>query len=312
VFLKSILIVLFSSIVFVDNAWSQMPTSPLSGKADSLFFAGNWRSAGKEYERLLKSGENNNSVLLLNRLGFCYQNMHDFNKALAYYKKAEMNNPASGMMKQTLYARMAKSYAAIMDFENSLSALKKAVDAGFVNFEELDTALPYAKFRKRIEFATLRDTMYYRAFPCMTNPHAREFDFWVGEWIVFATGTKTLQGRSSIQRVSGGCLILENWTSANYPYNGKSMNFLDSTGKWQQVWVGASETRGPNIFVNGRYEDNAMRFDFIAQDQNARYVKGRFTFFNQGPNQVRQLQETSADDGKTWQTVYDFTYIRKK
>jgi len=35
------------------------------------------------------------------------------------------------------------------------------------------------------------------------------------------------------------------------------------------------------------------------------------TFFNQGKDQVRQLGQTSSDNGKTWTVTYDLTYIRK-
>src|SRR4051794_3063374 len=105
-------------------------------------------------------------------------------------------------------------------------------------------------------------------------------------------------------------MILENWTSAGAPFNGKSMNFVDQkTGKWEQVWVG-SGGGGANIFVNGEYHDSAMRFDFEQTDKQGNKLTGRFTFFNQGPNQVRQLNETSANGGKTWNTVYDLTYKR--
>ena len=39
--------------------------------------------------------------------------------------------------------------------------------------------------------------------------------------------------------------------------------------------------------------------------------KVRMTFFNQGPNQVRQLGQISTDGGQTWGVSYDLTYIRK-
>jgi hypothetical protein len=65
-------------------------------------------------------------------------------------------------------------------------------------------------------------------------------------------------------------------------------------------------------FVNGEYKDSVMRFDFEMKDSTGKKLKGRFSFFNEGPRQVRQLNETTADDGKTWSTVYDFTYRRKK
>lgn len=150
------------------------------------------------------------------------------------------------------------------------------------------------------------------AFPCSLDPKARVFDFWIGEWDAYVTGTQKLAGHSIIQAASGGCMILENWTSTAPRYAGKSMNFIDAaTGKWQQVWVG-SEGRGQHVFVNGEYRDSAMRFDFEQKGSDGKFHKGRFTFYNQGPGQVRQLNEVSNDEGKTWQTQYDLTYIRKK
>jgi hypothetical protein len=149
-------------------------------------------------------------------------------------------------------------------------------------------------------------------FPCSVDPKQRVFDFWLGEWDAYVTGTNKLAGHSLIQSASGGCMLLENWESARAKYNGKSMNFIDaSTGKWQQVWVG-SEGGGQHVFVNGEYRDSAMRFDFEQAGKDGKVQKGRFTFFNQGPNQVRQLNETSDDGGKTWNIAYDLTYIRKR
>ena len=92
------------------------------------------------------------------------------------------------------------------------------------------------------------------------------------------------------------------------------MNFIDpKTNKWEQVWVG-SNGGGNQVgrFVNGEYKDGVMRFDFETTDAQNNKLLGRFSFFNQGPEQVRQLNETSADGGKTWTIVYDFTYKRIK
>ena len=41
-------------------------------------------------------------------------------------------------------------------------------------------------------------------------------------------------------------------------------------------------------------------------------VSGNFMFYNIDNDTVRQYQEVSIDGGKTFQVVYDFTYIRKK
>src|SRR5205085_1694204 len=119
-------------------------------------------------------------------------------------------------------------------------------------------------------------------------------------------GTTTPKiGHSLVQNVSGECLILENWTAISViPNTGKSMNYYDAvSGTWEQLWMGSGG--GLNRFVNGKYEDGAMRFTFNQTRPNGQAVIGRFMFFNLGPEKVRQFQETSADGGKTWQTVYD-------
>jgi hypothetical protein len=154
------------------------------------------------------------------------------------------------------------------------------------------------------------------SMPCMNDQHSREFDFWVGSWDVFKTGTKYKVGDSKIEIASGGCMILENWEATGpVAHNGKSMNYVNSqTGKWEQLWIGSGgiNVNNPQKFINGTYTDNAMRFEFEQTDKQGKKQIGRFIFFNEGPDQVRQFNEVSADGGKTWTTVYDFTYMRKK
>ena len=111
-------------------------------------------------------------------------------------------------------------------------------------------------------------------------------------------------------------MILENWTAkGNVPNEGKSMNFVNpSTGKWEQLWIGSGgiNQNNPQQFVNGTYTDDAMRFEFEQITPQGSKQVGRFIFFNEGPDQVRQFNEVSSDEGKTWTTVYDFVYKRKK
>jgi hypothetical protein len=153
-------------------------------------------------------------------------------------------------------------------------------------------------------------------FPCMNEKKLREFDFWVGEWDVYKNGTNALVGESKIEIASGGCMVLENWTAkGSVPSNGKSMNYVNSsTGKWEQLWIGSGgiNINNPQKFVNGEYTENAMRFTFEQLSPKNEKQIGRFIFFNLGPNEVRQFNEVSNDNGKTWTTVYDFLYKRKK
>jgi hypothetical protein len=145
---------------------------------------------------------------------------------------------------------------------------------------------------------------------CMDIPQAREFDFWIGEWTVYATGSDKLAGYSKIEMAAGGCMILESWTSAGQPFSGKSMNFVDpSTKKWKQVWVGSN---GLNVseFLNGVYTEGAMRFEFEEKTPSGSLQKVKFHFHHVSANEVRQVHQTSPD-GQTWATTYDFTYKRK-
>lgn len=308
-------------LVAVSSA-ATAQTMPSFALGDSLFSAQDWKGAKQVYEKVLADTSHNS--LEWNRLGYANYNLGDYDNALNSYKKSAANNPPRPLQ-PILFSRMATVYAIKNDKQAVLDNMEKALNAGYFNFSEMDTLKAFAGMQSDDKFKALRNRAFATAFPCSADPKQRVFDFWIGEWDAYVAGTNNLAGYSSIQWASGGCMILENWSSARLPYTGKSMNFIDAaTGKWQQVWVGA-EGGGQHVFVNGEYRDSAMRFEF---EQPARAavpatattpaspatpaLKGRFIFFNQGPNQVRQLNETSADGGETWNTVYDFTYIRKK
>jgi hypothetical protein len=284
-------------------------TNLSSHVADSFYLIQDWNNAKLAYEAALKA--DTLSSLQWMRLGFANFNLKKYDDALNNYNQSLQNHPAAAMQSY-LYSRLARVYALRNNTAETLENLDKAIEAGYLNFDEMDTLKDFAFVRNDEKFKTLRNKAYATAFPCTADPKAREFDFWVGEWDVYQTGTHFLVGQSVIQIASGGCMILENWTAVGVPHNGKSMNFVDQTSKkWEQIWVGSGGI-GANFFINGEYRDSAMRFEFEQPNQQGNKLKGRFTFFNQGPNQVRQLNETSPDGGKTWNTVYDFTYKRKK
>jgi tetratricopeptide (TPR) repeat protein len=291
---------------FIANGQTPFGTSSFQ-KADSFYLAGDWNNAANLYKQLLKDTSTNS--VEWQRLGFSYLNLGKPDDALMSFQKAVKNNPPAAMQ-PFLYSRMAKAYGMKNDPQKTLDYLEKAVTAGYFNLKELDTAKEFTSLRNDSKFRELRNKVYNTLYPCLTNAHTREFDFWAGEWDVYVTGTKNYAGHSLIQIVSGGCALLENWDSPNS--SGKSINFIDpNTNKWKQSWAG-SYSNGTQEFVNGEYKDSAMHFEFETKDAQGKKIIGRFIFYNQGPNQVRQFNETSNDGGKTWTTTYDFTYVRKK
>ena len=76
------------------------------------------------------------------------------------------------------------------------------------------------------------------ASPCLADSLYRKFDFWIGTWDVTPRGNASVVGHSVVQRIAGGCGLLENWTAANGT-EGKSINtYNTSVQQWQQYWVG--------------------------------------------------------------------------
>ncbi len=156
--------------------------------------------------------------------------------------------------------------------------------------------------------ATQTSTAAASAQPCRAAQQYRQLDFWVGEWEVQGPKGKTV-GSSSVQLILGDCVVFENWTGAS-GYTGKSFNLYDArTRKWKQAWV---DDRGGMLEFVGEFKDGAMRYTGESIAQDGKPVIDRLTFFPLAKGRVRQLREQSPDKGKTWNTVFDGTYIRKK
>ena len=293
------------ALVFAMNAQGQS-----TNKADSLFSSQQWKAAIPLYIDAIKAGANN--AITWNRLGYSYHNIGNMDDAIKNYL-ISLNNKPTPFLEQVVQSRLARAYSIKNEIEKSFASLDRALELGYSNVTELETNPDFARIRSDKRFENEKKRATENAFPCLKDPRAREFDFWVGEWDVFATGTTQLVGKSRIDNASGGCMILENWTAVGGPaHNGKSMNFVDPiTSKWIQVWVGSSGINYINItrFYDGEYKDGAMRFVFDREQQGQKMI-GRFIFYNESPNQVRQFSEQSADNGKTWTTNYDYTYKR--
>jgi hypothetical protein len=142
--------------------------------------------------------------------------------------------------------------------------------------------------------------------PCANDPERHRFDFWIGEWTV-TTKTGGVAGSSVIESVSGGCALLENWTSLSGG-RGKSLNaYNPQTRQWQQYWIG--QDGAVSEFRTSEFKDGTMVF-FIKDESKPNSID-RLTFTPLDSATVRQHSESSSDGGKSWTTQYDFYYHRK-
>lgn len=148
------------------------------------------------------------------------------------------------------------------------------------------------------------------ASPTCVSPEHHAFDFWVGEWDAYVTGTENLAGRSSIRSEDAGCVITEHWTSVRAQYSGRSLNMYDrATQQWNQYWM--DSTGEVTRFVGNPHEGGMRLTDpanIAAPATTPQHT--RMTFSQNADGSVRQFGETSPD-GVTWTASYDFTYRRR-
>ena len=141
--------------------------------------------------------------------------------------------------------------------------------------------------------------------PCSSEQH-RQFDFWIGRWTVTEKGQPA--GHNDIQRILGGCALLENWTGAQGG-TGKSVNFFDRVdGQWHQTWVDGS---GGALLLSGKFADGAMRLEGQrpATDKQPA-MRHRITWTALPGGEVRQLWESSPAGREEWTVQFDGRYKR--
>jgi hypothetical protein len=142
-----------------------------------------------------------------------------------------------------------------------------------------------------------------------------DFDFWIGDWDVLGPAGK-LAGRNTITPMfdgqSGG-MLNEHW-HGNGGVEGRSINGYDaSRGCWHQTWM---DSTGGVLLLEGGLRDGAMVLEGWAaaadDDDLGRVDRQRITWTrNDDGAEVRQVWETSADDGKTWTVAFDGRYRRR-
>lgn len=143
--------------------------------------------------------------------------------------------------------------------------------------------------------------------PC-SGPEHRQFDFWLGEWEVRDPSGK-LAGNNRITRVQQGCALLEEWKGSS-GVTGMSLNVYDADRKrWHQTWV---DSTGGLLVIEGSFKDGKMVLigEAMSNDTPPKKTLQRITW-EPKDGTVRQLWESSADDGKTWTVAFDGRYAKR-
>lgn len=193
------------------------------------------------------------------------------------------------------------------DPDTAVAEVQKLFDSGFTSVGVLTNDPIINGLAGTGNFDALLAKMSVQAYPCENQPGFKDFDFWVGEWsVTLANGTTA--GTNSIKVAEKGCVILENWTSANGG-TGMSINYLDkTTDEWVQIW---NAEGGSQINIRGGLTNDGMRLvgqiHYVGNGTTAPF-RALWTPLEDG--RVRQYFEQSNDGGKTWEPWFEGFYTR--
>jgi len=295
----SVLVLLASAVLFAQPLTNSGVTPEMRAEANASYQKQDWQAAAVAYERIVKLEDANFSAHY--RLGLSLLGLNKNSEAQPHLEKAFTGspNPFFAIAYARVLARMGSK-------EKAYQVLDKTPAMGGIAPETLEAEKDFTAFRDEARFKDLVHRSDLAVNPCKASPNFRQFDFWIGEWEAKNVQGVTV-GSSSIQLILGRCVIFENWSTP--VSSGKSFNIFDTKdGKWHQNWV---DDRGTYAHYIGEVRDGKMVYvsDMV---RNGVKTLAKMTFSKLPGGDVRQHGESSVDDGKTWTTTFDFTYVRKR
>jgi tetratricopeptide (TPR) repeat protein len=271
---------------------------PMQQAANALFAASKWKQAAQLYTQITATEPANGEAW--QNLGECYIQLGKLKESLQAFTNAVQQNFRPVLNK----VNVARVQIALGNTRQALDALKEVEASG-------KAPLLRAYIAGASEFQKLQDNPEYQQFlkstiPCQTAEF-RQFDFWIGDWAVQnPTGRKV--GDNLVTREQDGCILIEHWKSGRGIETGTSFNYYDIRDKkFHQIYLDNSGNAGAFPPMAGGLVDNKM---VMLSDENVSPVF-RWTWYVISPGKVRQMAEQSNDGQKTWQIVWDSTYVNK-
>jgi len=224
----AILLICFLGIPTLARA--QSPTDPDDpAPADRVYEAKDWHAAKSAYSGLTKKYPDNARFWF--RLGTAQKSLGEFDAAVESFKRAE----TAGAPKSLVRYGLAETQAKKGNTAAAFSLLEEALAAGYAMPDQLSSDPDFSSLRSDTRFAALVERAKRAQTPCRYAPEHRQFDFWIGEWSVTRAKDESPAGDSRIELSLGDCVIVENWTSKNTTYAGKSYNVYNTDAKrWEQ------------------------------------------------------------------------------
>lgn len=297
--MKALCTALFFAFACISISAQSAITPEMRTSANDAYQKQDWKAAVAAYEKIVAAEEKN--VGARYRLGVSLLGTKANSDAQKHLEIAMNASP-----NPVFAAALARAYARLDDKDKMFAVLEQSLKLGGISPDTLNSEADFSAFRGDAKFADIVKRADMVVNPCKASPSFREFDFWIGEWDAKNVQGVTV-GSSSIQLILGQCVISENWSTP--VSSGKSYNIYNAADKkWHQTWV---DDKGTLTKYVGGIVDGKMVLDSETV-ANGKKVINRMTFSKLADGSVRQHGETSADEGKTWTTTFDFTYVKKK
>lgn len=284
------------------------PTAAELQPAAAAFARGDWQRSLEAYRALARKYPTH--ALSRFRIGVSLVELRQFAEGEASLREGER----LGIPAPTVRFRLAESLAEQGKRDKAIAELLRAAAPGNFTGPAAIAADPhFASLTSHPKWEEVLDAFDAIVRPCMHDPRARDFDFWIGDWDVRPTGAAPAgpPARNTVTLENNGCTLVEHWVAPGGS-EGQSFNLFDrSLGMWRQTWVdnvgGQHDYRGKLV---GR--DMTFEGDTPAPGGALGRIPTRLTFFHISDDSVRQFSQTSADSGKSWTTAYDLMYVRRK
>ncbi|MDJ0645357.1 MAG: hypothetical protein QNJ57_05160 [Flavobacteriaceae bacterium] len=266
--------------------------------------------SSKDYKGVLKKAntalkKNTKDSMAYYYKGWSQMHLEKHEKAIESLLKAKKY----GLRTFALYANLSKNYMNVNEVDKALNELEETADAGSAAYRYLEND-DFKSLFENERFKSIKQKMYANFYPCKFDEKYRKFDFWIGEWEVYiANGKGPKIAESSITLSNGDCGILENYRPFRFA-GGNSISYYDSTDKrWKQEWIAGGSTS--HYVEPENYSEGNMQLIAPAQSPQGKPILLRMIYYKNDDGSVRQLMESSSDEGKNWTPVFDGLYKKK-
>ncbi len=156
-----------------------------------------------------------------------------------------------------------------------------------------------------------------------TDADFGDFDFWIGEWHVYATESGELRGFDDVKKTLNGCTIQQHWRQmddlfsppgTNRRLQGRSLTGITADGQWRQIWT---DNGGGNLVFTGGYDAQGVMtltsewYTIPLQNGNSATIRNIWHWQPINENEIHNWGFVETKDSSNGLNKYfDITYRR--